>query len=88
MSTPDFTGRAAPMNGPALRLVAVVPDDDADLGAGPTRSLYVGSAGRLVVVDVTGSAVTIVSGSHQYHPVQVRRVMKTGTTATAILALY
>jgi hypothetical protein len=83
-----MTGRAASETGPAREIVAVVPDDAQDLQSGPARSLYVGGGGSLRIIDLAGNDVTLISGSHQYHPLMARRVFRTGTTATDILALY
>lgn len=66
----------------------VTPDDAADLPAGVTRALYVGEAGDVVAVDAQGNAFTLASGAAQYHPLRVSRILATGTSAAAILALY
>ena len=87
MSQRDYSLRASSQNGPARSLRDVVPDDDADLPQGPTRALFVGGAGTLRVMDAEGSVATIVSGMSQYHPVEVVRVLATGTTADSIVAL-
>lgn len=88
MKNPRFSARAQSSVGPAMMLAPVSPADDADLPGGATRAIFVGGAGDLTVLDSNGTAVTIVSAAHQYHPITVRRVLATGTTATAILALY
>lgn len=88
MSGISFTGRAASGVGPATALRPVSPDDLADLPDGPARSLFVGGAGLVAVEDASGARAVIDSAAHQYHPVQIRRVLATGTTATGLLALY
>ena len=88
MAQSDLTTRAAPSNGPANRIVPVVPSDAADLPEGLTRALFVGVGGVVSVVDDHGNVVQIVSADSQYHPLRVRRVRITGSTATGILALY
>lgn len=88
MKNPDSTGRAASLIGPARALVAVTPNDAADLPNGLTRSFFVGEAGLVAVIDSVGNAAVLSSAAHQYHPVQIRRVLATGTTATEIVALY
>lgn len=84
----DFDGRAASSIGPATRLRMVTPDDGVDLPDGPSRGLFVGGAGAVVVTGLDGAPATIVSGEAQYHPIRVRRVHATGTAATDIVALY
>lgn len=80
--------RAAPAAGAARMLRDVAPNDAADLPDGVARGLFVGVAGDLRVVDPSGAAVTLISGPSQYHPVEARRILATGTTADAIVALY
>jgi hypothetical protein len=83
-----FSGRAASTIGPATAMTPVTPDDDNDLLQGVTRSIFVSGGGQLSVFDAHGQSVTLVSGDAQYHPIAVRRVCATGTTATGIIALY
>ena len=64
---------------------AVTPQSPRPLGC----VLYVGGAGDLVVETIGGDVVTfagVLAGS--FIPVQVRKVLSTGTTATNILALW
>jgi hypothetical protein len=88
MSQKHFSGRTMSSDGPALGLAAVTPDDAADLPRGVCRSLYVAGAGVVVLDDMGGETVELISGATQYHPIHVRRVRATGTTATGIVALY
>jgi hypothetical protein len=39
-------------------------------------------------MDSRGVTVAFQSGDSQYHPISVRRVLQTGTTATGVVALY
>ena len=88
MSEKPFDGRATSMIGPAVALAAVTPDDAVELPQGCARGLYVGTAGSLTVMDLGGGIVTLESLEGQYHPIMVRKVLATGTTAGAIVALY
>ena len=83
-----FSGRAASAAGTATALRTVTPSDSADLPDGPARGLYVAAAGTLRVADATGVVVDLVSLEAQYHPIQVSRVLESGTTAAGIVALY
>jgi hypothetical protein len=67
---------------------AVTPSDSVDLH-NQARALYVGSGGNLVVVLPSGQQVTLlnVQGGAQI-PLEVNRVMATGTTVGNILALW
>ncbi len=76
------------MSDPAARIVPITPKDDADLPDGPCRAIYVGQEGVVEAVDSAGGAFKLVTGPCQYHPMRVRRVRATGTTARDILALY
>lgn len=88
MSASSLSGRASSQIGPATRLVAVTPSDEAPLPNGPTRGLFVGGAGVLRVEDSAGGIVDLVSAGAQYHPISVVRIALSGTTATGIVALY
>jgi len=79
---------SAETSGPAGRVEPVTPSDAADLPQGPARSFYVTGAGVVMFHDHLGQARELVSGDNQYHPLRIRRVLATGTTATGILALY
>jgi metal-dependent HD superfamily phosphatase/phosphodiesterase len=75
---------------PATGGLAVTPSDSADVTNGRARSLYIGGAGDVTVVFARGSApvthVGVPAGT--VLPVEVTRVMVTGTTATNIVAWY
>jgi len=68
---------------PARGHIAVTPSDVTVLDG--VRSLYVGGTGTLVV-DIAGVVETYTNAPVGYHPLQARRVLSTGTTATAIVA--
>jgi hypothetical protein len=87
MSRP-FATRAASATSSVRAVSAVTPDDAADLPKGVARALFVGGGGDVVIEDAEGNVVTLASGSHQYHPIEVKRVRASGTTATALVALY
>ena len=88
MSNTISSDRAASPTGPATALRPIAPDDATDLPGGEARSLYVGAAGAVAMIDATGGQSVILSAAHQYHPVRVRRVLATGTTAGGLLAIY
>jgi len=74
---------------PASNAFAVTPNDSADL-THAARGLYVGASGD-VKVDLVGgdTAVTLVGlAAGVVHPIRVKRVYSTDTTATSIVALY
>jgi hypothetical protein len=67
---------------------AITPDDNNDL-ANPTRGIYVGSAGDVAVVMVNGESVTFSTlAAGIVHPIGVKRVKSTGTTAANIIGVY
>ena len=77
-------------SGPARRAQAVTPSDTVDLGS-YAKALYVGAAGNVRVLTVGGEdadAVTFANHPVGWLPVQVRRVLATGTTATQIVAAF
>lgn len=71
--------------------LAVTPNDGTDLNR-ITRGIYIGGAGNVAVVfcdDADAAPVTLSAlAIGVWHPMQVRRVMATNTTATLILAGY
>ncbi|WP_292079084.1 MULTISPECIES: spike base protein, RCAP_Rcc01079 family [Brevundimonas] len=76
--------------GPARRAAAAAPSDTVDLTA-YAKALYVGGAGNVRVLTVgaeDGDAVTFANHPVGWLPVQVRRVLATGTTATQIVAAF
>jgi hypothetical protein len=74
--------------GPARDVATVTPTDASDLPEGLCRSLFVGVAGAVRIRTLDGNEATLISGESQYHPIQIIRVLATGTTATEIVALY
>ncbi len=72
--------------------VAVTPSDTVDLPKGRSRGLYVGVTGNVAVHmsdDESSTSVTftgLVAGV--VHPLSVKRVLSTATTATGIVAIY
>lgn len=54
----------------------------------PTRSIYVGGAGDLIVELASGKRVTLTAAAAGYHPLAVKKVVKTGTAATSMVALF
>ena len=76
--------------GPARRAAAVTPSDTVDLTA-YAKALYVGGAGNVRVLTVgaeDGDVVTFANHPVGWLPMQVRRVLATGTTATQIVAAF
>lgn len=84
--TDKFRHRESALDSPARRAEAVTPNDGADL-PNFTRALYVGGAGDIRVTTVGGDTVTLTAASG-FLPLCVARVHATGTSATAILALW
>lgn len=68
---------------PAVQYEAITPNDS---GAHNFRALYVGVEGNVRVLSPNGNTVTFV-GVQGILPVQVTRVLSTGTTATDIVGL-
>ena len=79
-----------PPAGPLVSGYPVVPNDEGDLPE-TTRGILVGTAGSVAVIfaqDATMTPVTLPSlAAGVVHPLSVRRVMATGTTAGTIIGL-
>ncbi|OXM83966.1 spike base protein, RCAP_Rcc01079 family [Paenibacillus rigui] len=71
------------------KAVVVTPNDSADLTGGATLAIYIGGSGNVKADMADGSTVTFNALSVGIvHPLSVRRVYATGTTATNIVGLY
>lgn len=85
-----YAQRSAEVSSQARKVAAVTPSDSANL-APYAKALYIGGAGDVVVVPINATddsqVVTFKAHPIGYMPVQVRRVMATGTTATNIVSL-
>lgn len=83
----EFEGFAPSLTTPATKAESVSPDDLNDLSQ-VTRALYVGGAGDIRVVLVSGDTITIRNASAGViYPLRVKRVLSTGTVATDIVGL-
>ncbi len=71
---------------PILHSTAVTPNDSADIA--PCRALLVSAAGDVKVTYVNGTVDTVYLTDGVWHPMYVRRVWSTGTTASGIHAGY
>lgn len=75
---------------PATGAREVVPSDSADIFTNPSldaRALWVGVTGNITLKMHDGSIVLFANVPVGVFPIQCRRVMATGTTATGIVAL-
>ncbi len=72
------------------RAVDISSTDDTFPANMPTRAIYVGGAGNLVVefAHKPGTQVTYVVGAGSRHVVALSKVIKTGTTATGLIAEF
>jgi hypothetical protein len=85
----DKFGGADSLTAPATDAVAVVPHDSNPIANVP-KALYVGGAGDITMRGVGGSSDTLGKSvpAGSILPFRATIVRATGTTATAILALY
>lgn len=72
---------------PATHAFAVTPDDNSELPI-IVRCLYVGGTGTIKVKMLSNDIVTFVAAAGGYHPIRVKQVFSTGTSATSIIGLY
>lgn len=85
---PDpFAAHAPSLTAPARDGFAITPSDGADL-PDVTRAIYVGGPGHVRLVLESGATLTFSNvSSGALLPLRVRRLLATGTTATAIAGL-
>jgi hypothetical protein len=66
---------------------SITPSDDTDLTIA-TRGIYVGVSGDLKVITLKGTTLTFVGlAAGIIHPLRVKRVVSTGTSATDIIGV-
>lgn len=82
----EFETLSKGLQSPADRHFSVTPNDSADLAVLP-RSIFVGGAGDVAIVDADGVEVTYVGLSGML-PFRPTRIKATGTTATGIVGIY
>lgn len=66
-------------------LFSHTPDDNTDITGGMCRGFMVGADGNIAVTMAGGGNVTIPVLAGNIYPIQITRVLSTGTTATGIL---
>ena len=77
-----------PAEGPARSATEITPNDTTDLTT-PTRGIYLGASGNVKVDMVDSGTVTFSSmAAGMVHPLRVKRIYATGTTATSIIGVY
>lgn len=73
---------------PAMEAAAVTPNDSADLPNGICRALYIGGSGSVILDTANNTSITFAGlQAGTILPLNVKRV-RTGGTATSIVALY
>ena len=70
------------------RAEAITPSNTVDITSGLADGIYAGGAGDIAAVFQDGSTATFTVVAGQFLPIRVRRVNATGTTATALVALF
>lgn len=73
-------------NGQASDGFDVTPNNSTDLAA-VAYGFFCTTAGTVKVTMANGTALTFTSVACQYHPLIVKRIWATGTTATGIIGL-
>lgn len=81
------------VDGSVTGSITVTPDDDNDLvfpsGTNRTRGILVGVSGDLNVIMASGTTALLKAvTAGVVHPLSVKRILATDTTATDIVALY
>lgn len=87
-ATDRYKGSGDDLLSPASGGAAVTPNDATDLPTASKR-LWIGGAGNVSLITVTGAQLTYTSvPAGTYLQVRAARVKSTGTTATNIVAEY
>lgn len=86
--TDPFANTQPSLSSPASAGMAVIPSDANALPV-TSRALYIGSGGTLTIRMMSGDDLTFVGvPSGSFLPIRVTQVHATGTTASAIVALF
>ncbi len=78
------TGKAVVISSPITGAFAITPNDSTDLDE-TTVNIYVGTAGTAKFTMFDGSVVTYATLAAGRHPLRVKRVWSTGTSATGLV---
>lgn len=80
---------SAGLDAPAWNAAAITPHDSTNIAGAPTRMVYVGGAGSVTALMAGGAVVTFTAvPAGTVLPIRVDRINSTGTTATALVALF
>lgn len=85
--TDKFSTYAESLESPPSNLIAVTPDDAADLPSA-SRGLNVAQGGMVRVTTVGGTTGTLMIEAGGVFPLRATRIWATGTTATGIVAMF
>lgn len=84
----DFEGHIEGLSSPADNAFAITPHDSNELSS-VTHGLYVGGTGDVAVVMASGEEVTFSAmAAGVFHPIRVKQVKETGTSATDIIGVH
>lgn len=77
------------LSDPAYKLVAVSPHNSTAIAGGPTRALWVGTGGDVVILAADDSATVTLANvpDGTLLPIATTRVHSTGTTASDLVGL-
>lgn len=83
-----MSSRVTSASDPAYSTAAVTPNNSTDLVTKATGGLFVTAVGNVAFHDMDGNTVTLTAvAANTRIPIQARRVLSTGTTAT-VIALF
>lgn len=82
-----FEGMAIGYDAPAFHGFSITPNDSTDLSE-ITRAIWVGGAGDITLVLMSGATLTLPSiPAGTLMPIRAARIMATGTDATGLVGL-
>ena len=85
--TDMYSSHTPGLTSPPVGIVAVIPDDGADLPQA-TRALNVSGTGHVRVTTVSGTTETVFVAAGIVFPVRATRIWASGTDAAGIKGLY
>ncbi len=81
----DFKGQAPSVSGPLDSAEEITPSDSLELPR-ISRALWIGVAGDVRVTMRSGHVVTFENLPVGWHPIRVRQIWATGTTADSLIS--
>lgn len=86
-ATDSFSNERDLLSVPASEGIEITPNDSGELDK-VTRGIYVGTTGNIRAMLASGGVITFTNVPVGWHPLRVRQILSTGTTASGIVGVW